>query len=85
MSDLHAACTPNSLPVDGSTPDGYQLTVLDAEMRVNEVTNLPDWQTFDSSKADQLLIDIGYVPTGDWTAAGLGHMVAVARVDELAV
>lgn len=85
MFDLHAACTPNSLPVDGSTPHGYQLTVMDAEMRVNEVADLPDWERFDSSQADLLLTGMGYVPAGDWTAAGLGHMVAVARIDEMPV
>ncbi|MFI2215122.1 hypothetical protein [Streptomyces sp. NPDC020141] len=85
MSDLHAACTPNSLPVDGVTPHGYQLTVLDADMRAADVADLPDWQTFDSDQADLRLTGMGYVPTGPWTPAGLGHLVAVARVDEMPV
>jgi hypothetical protein len=85
MSDLHAACTPNSLPVDGVTPHGYQLTVLDADLRPNEVADFPDWQTFDSEKADRQVMAMGYVPTGPWTPAGLGHLMPVARVDELPV
>ncbi|MFF0754353.1 hypothetical protein [Streptomyces sp. NPDC004267] len=85
MSDLYATCTPNSLPVEGSMPHGYQVTVLDADLRVSEVADVPDWENFDSDKADQRLISMGYLPTGDWTAAGLGHMIAVARVDELPV
>ncbi|MEU9925114.1 hypothetical protein AB0H51_28165 [Streptomyces griseoluteus] len=82
MSDLYAACTPNSLPVDGSTPHGYQLTVLDGGMRVSEVADLPDWETFDGDEADRRLTSMGYVPTGSWSEAGLGHMTAVTRIDE---
>lgn len=82
---MHAACTPNSLPVDGSTPHGYQLTVLDADLRVSDFADLPDWQSFDGDEADRRLTGMGYVPTGAWTAAGLGHMTAVTRIDEVPV
>ncbi|MFJ5142989.1 hypothetical protein [Streptomyces sp. NPDC088707] len=85
MSDHHAACTPNSLPVNGSTPHGYQLTVLDEGLHVNEVAELPDWQKFNGDEADRQLMSMGYVPKGEWTAAGLGHMVPVSRIDEMPV
>ncbi|MEV8336562.1 hypothetical protein [Streptomyces niveus] len=54
-------------------------------MRVSDVADLPDLRAYDQEVAELRLTGMGYVPTGDWTAAGLGHMVAVDRIDVLPV
>jgi hypothetical protein len=85
VSDYYAACTPNSLPVDGRTQHGYQLTVLDGTMTVLEAMDLPEWETFQQEEAETRLANIGYIlsAASEWSPAGLGFMAPVVRVDGL--
>ncbi|MGW6202213.1 hypothetical protein ACWF9B_00950 [Streptomyces sp. NPDC055089] len=81
--ELYATCTPNSLPVDGRTPYGHQVNVLDERMTIADTFDLPALEEFDADQADATLTAAGYVPQGLWSASGSGHMCQVARVDEL--
>ncbi|MCZ0983941.1 hypothetical protein O1L60_45080 [Streptomyces diastatochromogenes] len=83
MSELYATCTPNSLPVEGRTPDGHQVNVLDEQMKIADTFDLPALEVFDADQAEVTLTTAGYVPQGPWSASGSGHMCQVARVDEL--
>ncbi|MFB7649442.1 hypothetical protein ACFC0S_15705 [Streptomyces sp. NPDC056084] len=83
MSELYATCTPNSLPVEGKTPHGYQVTVLDERMAIADTFELAALDAFDADQAELTLTNAGYVPQEPWSAAGAGYMCQVARVDEL--
>jgi hypothetical protein len=83
MSGLYATCTPNSLPVEGRTPHGYQVNVLDERMQVADTFELPALEAFDADQAELTLTSAGYVPQGLWSPAGQGHMCQVARVDDM--
>lgn len=86
MSELIAACTPNSLPnEDGRVEHGYQITVLDQDMAVVATVDLPEWETFQPEEAVRKLTDGGFVlsdGTGGWMPSGLGHMAPVAYATE---
>jgi len=83
MSDLVAACTPNSLPgEDGRVEHGYQLTVLNDAMTVLYTVDLPGWETFRREEVDVRLAHAGYAlqpSSPEWSPAGLGFMASVVR------
>ncbi|MGW0672545.1 hypothetical protein [Streptomyces sp. NPDC002746] len=81
--ELYATCAPNSLLVDGRTPDGHQVNVLDERMTIADTFDLPALEEFDAGQAEATLTAAGYVPQGPWASSGSGHMCQVARVDEL--
>ncbi|NUV64302.1 hypothetical protein [Streptomyces sp. CAI-85] len=61
-ADLTAVCTPNSHPgEDGRVEHGYQLNVLDAELRIVATVDLPEWESFRPSSAGHRLIEHGYM------------------------
>lgn len=80
MPDLFAACTPNSLPQDGRTEHGWQITVVDDAMAVLDTVDLPEWDTFRQEEAEAHLARSGYAlqPSAtEWAPAGLGFMAPV--------
>lgn len=88
MSELIAACTPNSYPNEGGqVAHGYQLTVLDQDVAVLATTELPDWESFRPEVAGKHLAAMGFTLRSDpsspdadsWSPAGLGYMAAVTR------
>ncbi|MFB7312952.1 hypothetical protein [Streptomyces sp. NPDC056192] len=88
MSELIAACTPNSYPnEDGRVVHGYQLTVLDQDIAVLASTDLPGWESFHPEAAGKHLADMGFTLQSDpsspdadsWSPAGLGYMATVTR------
>ncbi|MEV8544344.1 hypothetical protein [Streptomyces sp. NPDC051572] len=54
-------------------------------MTVSGIADLPDLRAYDHEVPELRLTGMGYVPTGDWTAAGLGHTVAPNQNNELPV
>ncbi|MET9528205.1 hypothetical protein [Streptomyces coeruleorubidus] len=93
MSELVAACTPNSYPHDdGRVEHGYQLNVFDQDLAVLATVDLPDWESFDHEEAGRHLADAGFslqsgsgsAGTGGWSPAGLGYMASVVRAEAAA-
>lgn len=59
---LTAVCTPNSHPGEGGRVEhGYQLNVLDADLRVVVTVDLPEWEAFRPASAGRRLIEQGYM------------------------
>ena len=82
MPDLFAACTPNSLPEDGRTEHGWQITIVEDAMTVLDTVDLPGWATFHEQEAGDHLASAGYTlqpSSPQWTPAGLGFMAPVVR------
>lgn len=72
---LTAVCTPNSHPdEDGRVEHGYQLNVLDPDLRIVATVDLPDWTTFQPAEAGRQLAEHGYTIRPDahgWRTAAL--------------
>jgi hypothetical protein len=88
VSELIAACTPNSYPgEDGRVEHGYQLTIIDQDISVLATVDLPDWESFHQEAAGKRLADMGFTLRSDpsspdadaWSPAGLGYMATVTR------